>query len=501
MQDNINQRASSMINFMDEIDKASKARQASERFQNSEHMKRRILDTKKSEAKGICLDLIFNKIYKDALPMNDEYKIAHGTELDDEFRDFINVKAPDGLECYLHESMKKGNNVAKTLIESVNKLVRDYYFEDSMNLGEVNVNELDFDPNDETVRNKLDGITDKMGTEEISEIIKQNVKQAALSDIQNAKNHEEEMKNLVDELKNDPSITSEAAIDRRLAIAGLKNHEFYQPSLFEGIMVNKLNLIKESAEEVSPEDANKKAFFEATKEMTKLSLLNAMKLEDVFHNQKKIARDYATMKVESSKVNFQEGVDEVLREQRKDLFAEGGYISEGANMDVLADYKAKTAHFKLCMDNAKKLMKKKKYTEAAEKIDDARKDLHDCYNGIDNVTADSVGSILFGFFTGWLPVCGRIIVATVVGQEFGNSIMRLAVFIKRIKVIMDDCEKNVKNIKLADFNMFTNAIKIKLREYEKELDKLSRSCRRQEKEYNLQQHVKTVKKEIRRGEY
>ena len=95
----INQRASSMIDFMDEIDKANKARHASENLKNSDHAKRKILDNKKSEAKGICFDIIFNKIYKDALPMNDEYKIAHGTELDNEFRDFINVKAPDGLEC------------------------------------------------------------------------------------------------------------------------------------------------------------------------------------------------------------------------------------------------------------------------------------------------------------------------------------------------------------------------------------------------------------------
>ena len=61
MKDNINQRESSMINFMDEIDKASKARQASERFQNSDEVKRKILENKKSEAKGICFDIIFNK--------------------------------------------------------------------------------------------------------------------------------------------------------------------------------------------------------------------------------------------------------------------------------------------------------------------------------------------------------------------------------------------------------------------------------------------------------
>ena len=470
MKDNINQRESSMINFMDEIDKASKARQASERFQNSDEVKRKILENKKSEAKGICFDIIFNKIYKDALPMNDEYKIAHGTELDDEFRDFINVKAPNGLECYLHESMKNGNNVAKMLIESVNKIVRDYYFEASMNLDNTDVSKLDFDPNTDENHKKIEAITDKMDTEEISDIIKQNVKQAAISDIQNTKTHQEEMKNLVDELKNDPQITSEAAIDRRLGIAGVTTPKFYQPSLFEGIMINKLNLIKEATEEVSPEDANKKAFFDATKEMTKLSVLNAMKLEDVFHNQNKIANDYAKMRVKSSKINFQEGVDDMLKEQRDSLFNDNGdYFDEGANLEVREFYKEAQKKFKLFVNTSKKEARKGNYDVAVNTLKKARGILDDCYDKIQEIDAGGVGSQLFAWLlTGWFPVMGRCILSSLI--PLGRIVVGMDLLIKRFKVICNDSAG--KGVDSDDFNVYKNSIKVKLNEYRKAVDRL-----------------------------
>lgn len=471
MKDNINQRESSMINFMDEIDKASKARQASERLQNSDEVKRKILENKKSEAKGICFDIIFNKIYKDALPMNDEYKIAHGTELDDEFRDFINVKAPNGLECYLHESMKNGNNVAKMLIESVDKIVRDYYFEASMNLGNTDVSKLDFDPNTDENHKKIEAITDKMDTEEISDIIKQNVKQAAISDIQNTKTHQEEMKNLVDELKNDPQITSEAAIDRRLGIAGVTTPKFYQPSLFEGIMINKLNLIKEATEEVSPEDANKKAFFEATKEMTKLSVLNAMKLEDVFHNQNKIANDYAKMRVKSSKINFQEGVDDMLKEQRDSLFNDNGdYFDEGANLDIRRFYKDAQKKFKMLIKAAKNAAKKNDYDTAITQAKKARKVLDSCYDNIQHIDAGGIGSQICAWIlgAGMLPVFGRTLLSALV--PFAGIVVGIDLLIKRVKVIVDDNKK--KDLESDDFNSYKNSIKVKLKEYQKVVDKL-----------------------------
>ena len=321
----IETREQKMVNFMDDIQKNMRQQKKTENLMNSDHAKRRFLENEKSKAKGICLDRIFSKVYKDALPIDDSYKIAYGTELDKEFRDFVQIKDPEGLVHYVQESIKRGSRPAKMLMEEVNSLVRDYYMEMGLNISKTSKEDMEFDPDDVEVATKIDDISDKMNTEEISEIIKDNVKKAAIADIKKVKDHQEEMKNLVDDLKNDPTITSEAAIDRRLGVAGLNNPQFYQPGLFEGIMINKTNLIKESGKDLDDDTRNKKAYFESVKELTKLNVLSAFKLEDVNRNSKRIAKDYAMMRVPSSSVSFYGESEEAFE--------------EGANMDMYRIFK------------------------------------------------------------------------------------------------------------------------------------------------------------------
>ena len=59
----IDQRENKMINFMDEINKTVQSKKASDEFANSPEVKRRILEKTKKDAKGVCLDMIFSKIY------------------------------------------------------------------------------------------------------------------------------------------------------------------------------------------------------------------------------------------------------------------------------------------------------------------------------------------------------------------------------------------------------------------------------------------------------
>lgn len=277
------------------------------------------------------------------------------------------------------------------------------------------------------------------------------------------------MKNLVEELKNDPKITSEAAIDRHLNLKGVNDVKFYQPSLFEGIMINKLNLIKESGEEVSPEDANKKAFFESMKEFTKLSVLDALYLENVAQNQKKIANDYAKMKVASSKITFYEGVDDMLKEQR-DSMLKDSYVEEGANLEIRTVFKDAQKKYKELLKESKKLYKEDKCDEAIGKLNEVKKLMDKCYEEIQKIDASETGSVTFSWLlTGWIPFFGRGIISMLL--PFLALPIGVNTTVKRLKVMFNDTKKK-GSFDMDDLNYYKNGLKVRINEIKKSVDLL-----------------------------
>ena len=479
----IDQRENKMINFMDEINKTVQAKKASDAYENSPEVKRRVLEKTKKNAKGVCLDMIFSKIYKDALPLNDEYKVAHGEDLDGEFKDFVKAKAPQGLEYYVHESIKKGNTSGKLLLESVNKLVKDFFFEMDMDIENVNIDDIKFDPDSEKVQERITEITDKMGAEDISEIIKNNVKTAALEDINRSKAHDEEMKAIVDELKNDPSVTTEAVLDRKLNLAGVTNSKIYTPTLFEGIMINKTNLVKESGMDIDPEDVSKKAFTESVKEMTKLTTLHTLGVQPIgLKESKALAFNYAGMNVPESKISIynesveRDGGDKMLREQRLDMYLESEeeLFEEGANLEIRRRFKKYRGSIKKSCRKVAKLITQKQYDEAQSEIKNLKKMLDKVSKEVDAVDADSIGSLIFSFFTGDIMFIGRSLTTCI--PKVGPFI-RLAVdidrIIKRIKVIIEDVKKRGE-LDIEDFNLYRNGIKVRIKEYQSICDAYSK---------------------------
>lgn len=448
---NINQREDSMINFMDEVDKHNKSQQAANNYANSVDVKRRILNKKKDDAKGICLDLIFSKIYKDALPMDDEYKVAHGNDLDAEFHDFISDKAPDGLEYYVKESIKKGNKAAKSIMEEVDKLVKENFFEASMALEDSNSEDVEFDPDSEENQEKIKDITDSIGGEDISEIIKKNVKQTAIDDIEKTKKHDEELKGIVDDLKNDPKITTEASLDRALRLRGVGVPKFYQPSLFEGIMINKTNLIKNSGEKLSNDIINKKAFTESVKELTKINVLHALNFEPISTiESKKLAKKYAQMKVPSSKVSlYSESYDDL-------------YI-EGANLEIRKVFKENNKAINDNLKEIQKLIKKDKdYKTAKVKIDETSKLLKKVKEDVLKIDSTVGSTILAWLFTGDIMFIGRELIYLL--SPLAGLVIQVDTVIKRIKVLIEDEDISSKTA-TDKLNLYKNGILVRLNEY------------------------------------
>ena len=293
-----------VFNFMEAVQLQKDMQTEDDAFRQSTDYKLKALDKNMDAARDICLDSIFAKLYKDAVPLNDEYKSAYATDLDDAFRDFMATRCPKGMEYYVKEGLKRKSPFAKRVLEAVDNLVKDQYHDKAMNIEDVKSEDLVFNSTDD-VQKKLDIIGQDLSIPEISQAVKENVKQTALSEITRAKKEKENLKNIESELANDVNVDSEAKVQEAMELRGIGQTRDYIPTLFEGIMINKLNKItplyesgqlqdvytynalsdygketdvSESADQMfaGPEEL---AFIEAVKEYTGLSILKALKLE------------------------------------------------------------------------------------------------------------------------------------------------------------------------------------------------------------------------------
>ena len=293
-----------VLNFMEAVQEQKVMQEEEDAFQQSTDYKLKTLDKCMDSAKDVCLDTIFAQLYKDAVPLNDEYKTAYADDLDAAFKDFMATRCPKGMEYYVKEGLKKNSPFAKKVLEAVDDLVKKEYNDKAMNIEDVKPEELMFHSTDDTQK-KLDIIGQDLNVPEIAQAVKDNVKQTALSEITRAKKEKEDMKNIESELANDVNLDTPEKVQEAMELRGIGQTRDYVPSLFNGIMINKLNKItpmyescqlqnvytygalsdygKESnvtesgdTEFASPEEL---AFIEAVKEYTGLSILKALKLE------------------------------------------------------------------------------------------------------------------------------------------------------------------------------------------------------------------------------
>lgn len=312
-----NDRENKVMSFMEEVQCAKEEQEQEDAFRNSTNYKLKCLDKCEDDAKTVCLDKIFAKIYKDAVPLSDDYKVAYGDDLDAEFRDFIDKRCPKGMEYYVKEGLRKGSPFAKRVLEAVEDLVNNEYHDKAMNIEDYKADDLVFKTDDD-VQKKLDVISQDLQGEEIAQAIQDNVKQTAASEIARAKKEKESMKNLESELANDVNMNSEEKVESALEFYGVTEKKDFKPTLFQGIMIGKMNqiqsqfesgmienqnlygsvdLYKESDERTESGSAEEVAFIESVKEYTKLSLIKALKLESFTKRDvEDMAQDYAQMK-------------------------------------------------------------------------------------------------------------------------------------------------------------------------------------------------------------
>ena len=242
-----------VLSFMDDIDKKSDLERERDEIRHSLDGKLKFLDKCKQDAKDQCIDKIFAKLYNDATPLNDEYKVAYKDDLDTGFRDFIGSKSDKGMDYYIREAIKR-SPFTKRVIEAVDTMIEDEYKDKEINIDNIDPEDLVFKSSDDTTK-KLEVISRDLSGDDISEQIRNQVKQTALSEIRRAKEEKEGLKRMEDELAKDPSINSQEAIESALELRGVKDIRFYTPSLFEGVMINKYNHILKDIESGNYVDA------------------------------------------------------------------------------------------------------------------------------------------------------------------------------------------------------------------------------------------------------
>ena len=246
-----NTSKSETLDFMDALRAQERRSNAFDNIGSLPEVKARKLADTKDKAVTMCLDNILQKVYTNAIPCDIACKQPSDVkDLDVELRKYI-AKRTGGQDSqyYVREGLKKTKNPAlKRLIESVESIIRDIYFEKTVRPETITEEDLGFKITPE-IENKLDEVIRSNNLDDLSERIKTNVKTATQAEIDSAKKEKEERQQLEDEFANDESIKTESDLSAALMSRGYRTNDVkvYNPSLFEGILMNKFSKISESA--------------------------------------------------------------------------------------------------------------------------------------------------------------------------------------------------------------------------------------------------------------
>lgn len=262
-----------VINFMDELEKDRRRVDAKNSLENSPQAKIACYNKEIERGKDDCLYYIFKDIYKSSMPVGQDYIDSNNEKIDRHIKDFINNQtANKGIQCYMNEAIKRGNKAVKRCMESVDMLVK----QNMPNMEDIPVldkDSLNFKMDDD-VRDELDKIKSDTGFDDVAEIIKQNVKASIEAEVERKNDIKRREKDIKDELRNNPSISTEAALEAAYSYKMGRNNGVYKPTLLEGIVIGRFS---ECA--TDDQDEQNQLFYEAVSEFTLHNITKALKAD------------------------------------------------------------------------------------------------------------------------------------------------------------------------------------------------------------------------------
>lgn len=242
----------SVINFIDEVNKQRSLDDTVKAINDDPAIKLRRLNETKKQGVNACMNSIFAKICADAIPEING-RTADTPDLDKVVSDYVSRRTGGkDLEFYVKEAIRrnpKNTDVIKNMYESVERIVNKEYEDKTLNPETITENDLAFRLTPE-IDDKLSTVIKDNNLDDLAEVIKDNVRNTAITEVELAKKEKEERMALEEELTNDDSITTEAALEEALRERGIgRDVSVYTPSLFEAVMINKFN---EAAKNVQP---------------------------------------------------------------------------------------------------------------------------------------------------------------------------------------------------------------------------------------------------------
>ena len=295
--DSLYAKKQAMSGFLDELEKTRKM-EADRCSSIATHAgKMDLIRKKKCEANEELLHALLKYLFKTSLPFNQEYKAAYDCDLDDCFDNFIGKYCKDGMYQYITEAKNSGCKPACAMLEAVEDAVNAHFRTFMENLDETDPEDIEMDVQSPDVQSKLQEISAKLDYDQISEIITNNVKATVAHEKEMVDQEDQRIKEIEEQLANDPEVNTESGVDMALKRHGIGDKP-YNPTLFSGIMINKLNHFKESGEDLDDDHLNKIAFTESVKEFTGLSMLSVLGLENISgKNYDNLANRYARNRI------------------------------------------------------------------------------------------------------------------------------------------------------------------------------------------------------------
>lgn len=275
----LNENKTAVSDFISKLEADDIAERNANAIRNKRSTKFNILHSKEDEAKALTTGEIFAKIYRDALPLDESYKIGVGTDLDSGVTTFMqkHCKCTNPYK-YISEKAETSTS-AKEMCEAVDEQISEYFQKFYESIDEVDADDIDMPEEDrKSIVNKISA---DMGYDEVSQIINDHVKETVQDEINRTKEEDEHMKELENTLASDETLTTESAIDEKLERMG-ETKRPYKPTLFNGIMINKTDCYTESG--LDEEHIGKKAFFESVKEYTLWDMMATLGIENYNEN-------------------------------------------------------------------------------------------------------------------------------------------------------------------------------------------------------------------------
>lgn len=243
-----------VFSFIDEVKKNRERENALKKINDLPETKLRRLDQAKKDGVDRCLNVVFGKLYQKSLPVNaglpnttcingSIQHLPNPSEMCDQMTDFIKGRCNGNTPTYyVNEAIRRNNSAAlKQLMEGCQRIVNEQYSEKTAHPELIEDEDYDFKLSGDSEA-KLDDLMDQLQLNDLSDIIKDNVKRSTLSEIEAAKKEQSDRKALEEELANNDNVATESQIDDYLSSHGFREKTIYTPpTLLNAIITNKFN--------------------------------------------------------------------------------------------------------------------------------------------------------------------------------------------------------------------------------------------------------------------